>query len=132
MWVRTTLSVVFVMFIIAVSPLQAQYVEIYRLDNLAKDRAEQDVLSTVATHLAVPADTLKQQKAEYKISVGELYIAHQLAKQAKLDFKSIMDEFRGGKAWGVIAKERNINMDQVSKDARQLEDALKKTQRASK
>jgi hypothetical protein len=116
----------------AALPLSAQYVELYRLDNRIKEMPEQDALSTLATHLGVPLDTLKQEKAEYKSSVSELYAAHQFAKQAGSDVKTMMTEQRSGKSWGQLSKDKKIDMDKFSKDARQLEDALKKTPRASK
>jgi hypothetical protein len=107
-------------------------VEIYRLDNKVKDLPEQDVLNTLAAHLGVPVDTLKQQKAENKSGFGELYLANQFAKMTNTDYKAMMAESKAGKTWGVVAKERKIDMAQFSKDAKQLEEALKKTQRASR
>jgi hypothetical protein len=129
MQVRTAFVAALLILAFAVSPLSAQYVEMYRLDNRARDLPEQEALSALASHLGVPVDTLKQQKAEYKSSVGELYIANQFAKLTRSDFKNIMTEFKSGKSWGAVAKDRGIDMDQVSRDARQLEDALKKSQR---
>ena len=126
--VRTVLTATFLVLALAAAPLSAQYVEMYRLDNRVKELPEQDVLNTLATHLGVPVDTLKKDKAEYKSGIGELYTAHQFAKLTSTDFKSIMGEMKSGKTWGVIAKERKIDMDRFSKDARQLEEALKKTQ----
>jgi transcriptional regulator with XRE-family HTH domain len=131
--VRTVLSAMFlVLALAAAAPLSAQYVEMYRLDNRVKDLPEQDVLNTLATHLGVPVDTLKQEKVEYKSSVGELYTAHQFAKQTSSDFKSMMTELKSGKSWGELARDKKVDMDQFSKNARQLEDAIKKNQRASK
>jgi hypothetical protein len=104
----------------------------YRLDNRVKDLPEQDVLNTLSTHLGVPAETLKQEKAEYKSSIGELYAAHQFAKLTRSDVKTMMAERTAGKSWGVLAKEKKVDMDQFGKDARQLEEALKKTPRASR
>jgi hypothetical protein len=110
----------------------AQYVEIYRIDQLAKDLSEDQVLGAAATSLGVSRETLKQEKAQYKATSGELYIAHQMARAGKLDFKALMAEARAGKAWGVLAKEKNVDMDPVSKSVREFEDALKKVQRAGK
>lgn len=130
----TRVRIAALLLVLALSelPLTAQYVEMYRVDNRVKDLSEQDALNTLATHLGVPAETLKKEKAEYQSSIGQLYTAHQFAKQAGSDFKGVMTELRSGKSWGVIAKDRKIDMDKFSKDAKQLEEALKKTQRASK
>lgn len=130
--IQTVFATAILAFTFAATPLFAQYVEIYRLDNRIKELPEQDALNALSTHLGVPLDTLKQEKAEYQSSVGQLYAAHQFAKQTGSDFKSVMTELKSGKSWGEVAKTRNVDMDQFNKDARQLEDALKKTQRASK
>ena len=130
---RISVSAVLLTFMFAVSPLHAQYVEIYRLNNIAMTLPEQEVLGKLATHLGVSPEILKQQKDEYKVSVGELYIAHRLAKFANSDFKTVMNTFKSGTEWGVYAKEKKIKMDEISKDERQLESVLKKkTQSASK
>jgi hypothetical protein len=110
----------------------AQYVEIYRIDQLAKDLPEDQVLSAAATSLGVSAESLRQEKAQYKATCGELFVAHQIATASKGDFKALMTEARSGKTWGVLAKEKNIDMDTMSKRAREFEEALKKVQRASK
>jgi hypothetical protein len=130
--IQTVFATAILAFTFVATPLFAQYVEIYRLDNRIKELPEQDALNALSTHLGVPLDTLKQEKVEYKSSAGELYAAHQFARQTGSDFKSVMTELKSGKSWGQVAKTRNVDMDQFNKDARQLEDALKKTQRASK
>ena len=119
-------------FAFAATPLFAQYVEIYRVDNKVKELPEQDALNALSTHLGISLDTLKQQKAEYQWSVGQLYAAHQWAKQTGSEFKSLLTELKSGKSWGEVAKNNKVDMDQFSRDARQFEDALKKTQRASR
>ena len=129
---QAVLSAAIVSLTFAAVPLSAQYIEMYRVDNRVKELPEQNALNTLATHLGIPLDTLKQQKTEYKSSFGELYAAHQFAKQAGSDFKSVMTELKSGKSWGEVAKARKIDMDEFNKDARQLEEALKKTERAAR
>jgi hypothetical protein len=130
--VRKVFTATILVLALSAVPLSAQYVEMYRLDNRVKELPEQDVLNTLSTHLGVPVETLKQEKAQYKSSVGELYAAHQFAKWARSDVKTVMAERTSGKSWGVLAKEKKVDMDQFGKDARQLEEALKKTPRASR
>ena len=129
---RLALLAVFMILTFAVLPVSAQYVEMYRVDNLAKELSEADAISRLATHLSVPADTLRQEMKEYGITFGQLYWVNQLAKLSKSDTKSIMAEFRTGKPWSTLAKEKNIKMDDFRKDSRQLEDALKNAKRASR
>ena len=121
----------FVLFV-CVAAASAQYVEIYRIDQLAKDLPEDKVLSAAATTLGVPADSLKQEKSQYKATCGELFIAHKIATAGKSDFKALMTEARAGKTWGVLAKEKSVDMNTVAKSVRDLEDALKKVQPAAK
>jgi hypothetical protein len=129
---RWNLIVSLVVLFCFASVASAQYVEIYRIDQLAKGLSDDQVLAAAATSLGVASETLKQEKAQYKATSGELFIAHQIAKAGKLDFKALMTEARAGKTWGVLAKEKNVDMEPVSKSVREFEDALKKVQRAAK
>jgi hypothetical protein len=131
MSVRTTLPVLLLILTFAVSPLHAQYVEIYRLDNLAKGVPEQEAIGKLATYFAVSADSIKSEKAEYQASLGELYMAHEVAKLARSDAKTVMTE-KKVKGWGELIKEKNLKMDDIRKDSQRLEESLKKTQGANR
>jgi hypothetical protein len=131
MSVRTTLPVMLLILTFAVSPLHAQYVEIYRFDNLVKDMPEQDAIGKLATYFAVSADSIKSEKAEYQASLGELYMAHEIAKLARSDAKTIMTE-KKAKGWGPLIKEKNLTMNEIRKDQQRLEESFKKTQGASR
>jgi len=117
-----SIAVVFLVFGLSVA--HAQYIEIYKLDSLMKDIPESMALSSVASNLSVPADTLKQEKAEYKVTLGELYVAHQIAKLSNSDLKSVMTDSKS-KAWGEVAKARNIDMDQIKNSSKNLEKSLR-------
>src|SRR5262245_38132451 len=132
MSICTGLRIVAVMVVFMIAPLQAQYVEIFRLDAIAKELPEQEAVSKLATHLSIPAATLQQQKTELKVSIGELYMAHQLAKVMRADVKKVVSDLRSVKPWGTLAKENNLDLDAVRKDSRQLEETLKKSQRAAR
>jgi|SRR6476659_8450042 hypothetical protein len=111
---------------VGLSSAYAQYKEIYRLDTLIKEMPEPEVLNVLATHLGVPAETLKKEKVDNQLSFGELYMAHRIAKATNSDLKSVMPA-QTQKTWGVLAKEKGIDMDQISQDEKALEKALKKT-----
>jgi len=111
---------------VGLSSAYAQYKEIYRLDTLIKEMPEPEVLNVLATHLGVPAETLKKEKVDNQLSFGELYLAHRIAKATNSDLKSVMPA-QTQKTWGVLAKEKGIDMDQISQDEKALEKALKKT-----
>ncbi len=119
-------SILVLSFAFGLPLAQAQYVEIYRLDNLMKELPDSHVLSSLSSELGVPAETLKQEKTDYKITYGELYLAHQFAKATKADVKSMMPVAQA-KTWGTTAKDRKIDMDQIKENTRKFEKTLKRT-----
>jgi hypothetical protein len=110
---------------VGLSSAYGQYKEIYRLDALVKEMPEPAVLNVLSTHLGVPADTLKKEKADNQLSFGELYMAHRFAKATNSDLKSTLAVARTQKPWGEYAKEKNVDMDEIAKDEKTLEKALK-------
>lgn len=119
-------SILAVSFLFRLSLANAQYVEIYKLDNLMKEYPDSQVISSLSSELRVPADMLKQEKAEYNVTFGQLYLAHQFATISKSDVKSVMAEAKA-KSWGAIAKDRNIDMDVVRDEAKKLEKTLRQS-----
>src|SRR5262245_10521403 len=119
-------SIIVLAFAFGLPLAHAQYVEIYRLDNLMKEFPDSHVLSSLSSDLGVPAETLKQEKTDYKITFGELYLAHQFAKATKTDVKSMMAVAQA-KTWGTTAKDQKIDLDQIKENARKLEKTLKGT-----
>ena len=117
-------SILAVSFLFCLTVAHAQYVEIYRLDNLVKDLPDSQVISSLASDLSVPEDRLKQEKAEYKVTYGELYLGHRFARAANSDFKSLIADVRktGG---GTVAVDRKIDMDEIKESTKKLEKALK-------
>ena len=126
---RAKLCLFVFVVLLAGSPAFAQYIEIYRIDQVAKSVPEEQALQALAAELQLPHDILKQQKADNRLTVGELFIANSLAKAMKADFKAILGEYKAGKTWGVIAKEKKVDMGQIAKGSKDLEEALKKSQR---
>jgi hypothetical protein len=121
-------SMLLVSLLLPLAVAHAQYVEIYRLDNLMKDLPDAQVLSSLSTDLSLPPDTLKQEKAEYKISFGELYLAHKIAKATNSDLKSVIADSRT-KSWGSLAKDRKIDMDQIRDSTKKLEKVLRSSKK---
>jgi hypothetical protein len=72
----------------------------------------------------VPSDRLRQEKAEYKVTFGELYLAHQFAKAANLDFKTLITDVKKT-SWGMVAMDRKFDKDQIREMTKSLEKALK-------
>lgn len=124
---RIRILVTFVVLLaVGLPSAYAQYKEIYRLDNLTKGMPEPEVMNVLATHLGVPVDTLKKEKTDNQLSFGELYFAHRFAKATNSDLKSTLAE-RTQKTWGELAKQKKVDLDQISDDEKTLEKALKKT-----
>jgi hypothetical protein len=114
-----------------VVPAQAQYKEMSKLEALSKSMPEPDMLSGMATHFGISVDTLKQEKATNNLSFGQLYIAHAIAKASNSNVNSIITDSRS-KLWPEIAKEKNVDMKQLSRDAEELEKAIKEMQKGKK
>ena len=92
------------MLAFSVLPAQAQYSEIYLLDKAVNGLDEKVVLAQLSEKLSVPADTLAQQKVQYRLSFGQLYMAHALTKATNKDFDTMMSQFKSGKTWGPTRK----------------------------
>ena len=86
----------------SVLPAQAQYSEIYRLDRAVSGLDDKVVLAKLSEKLSIPADTLAQQKMQYSLSFGQLYIAHALANAANKSFDTMMSQIKSGKTWGPV------------------------------
>ncbi len=93
-------------------------------------------LTEVARKTGVPEKQLKEQKAKTKLNSGSLYIANTLAAKTGKSFDEIMAQKNSGKGWGQIAKENNVKLGPLMKDAKKLEKdqraALKKAGKAPK
>jgi hypothetical protein len=118
--------VALLMLAFSVLPAQAQYSEIYRLDKAVNGLDEKVVLAKLSETLSVPADTLRQQKTQYSLSFGQLYMAHALAKAANKDFDTVMSQIKSGKTWSMLVQENNLRMQPISVSVRDLEKTLKK------
>lgn len=121
-------SILAVSFLFCLTVAHAQYVEIYKLDNLVKDLSDSQVISSLASDLSVPEDRLKQEKAEYKVTYGELYLGHRFAKATNSDFKSLISDVRKT-SWGTVAMDRKIDMDEIKESTKKLEKALKSSKK---
>src|SRR5438093_9273735 len=126
MRVASSIMIALITLVFGVLPAQAQYAEIYRVDKAANGIPEQQAFDNLAAHLGVSADTLKQEKTTHNLSFGQLYMAHQLAKTANADLNTIVSELKPGKPWSTRAREKNVKIDKIAKDEREVEKLLKK------
>jgi len=103
---------------------QAQYKEMNKVETLARNNNEQQMLAGLSAHLGVPADTLKKEMTSNNLNFGQLYLAHAIAKAAKADVTSILSDSKT-KLWTTIAEERKVDMKQISADANEFEKTFK-------
>ena|SRR5437867_1010838 len=110
----------------SVLPAQAQYSEIYRLDKAVNGLDEKVVFAKLSEKLAIPADTLAQQKTQHNLSFGQLYMANALAKATNKDFDTLMSQIKSGKTWSLLVQDNNVRLQPIDGAVRDLEKMLKK------
>jgi hypothetical protein len=118
--------VALLMLAFSVLPAQAQYTEIYRLDKAVNGLDEKVVLAKLSEKLSIPADTLAQQKMQYSLTFGQLYMANALAKAANKDLDTMMSQIKAGKTWSQLVQENNVRLQPISGTVHDLEKMLKK------
>ena len=128
--VRLTL-IALLMLAFSVLPAQAQYSEIYRLDKAVNGLDEKVVLARLSEKLSIPAETLMQEKTQYGLSFGQLYMAQALAKATNKDFDTMMSQIKSGKTWGQVVQENNVRLQPITGTVRDLEKILKKERLSS-
>jgi hypothetical protein len=122
-FIRVTMFLLVVLMFGVISA-QAQYVEAHKIDTVSKDLPEAQVLTVLSEHLGVPSETLKKQKTDTGLPIGQLYIAHALAKASKSDVSQLLADNKT-KSWGEIAKAKNVKMKVLGDDVDKLEKDLK-------
>ena len=125
------LIVALLMLAFSVLPAQAQYTEIYRLDRAVNGLDEKVVLAKLSEKLSIPADTLAQQKMQYSLTFGQLYMANALAKAANKDLDTMMSQIKSGKTWSQLVQENNVRLQPISGTVHDLEKMLKKQRLSS-
>jgi hypothetical protein len=111
-------------FVAGVAPLQAQYVEASKIDTLAKNLSEAQALGVLSAHLGVPSETLKKEMSETGLPIGQLFIAHEVAKVSKTDVQELFAENKT-RPWSAIAKDKNVKMKDLDGDFEKVQKALK-------
>jgi hypothetical protein len=72
------------------------------------------VVGHISRELAIPVETLREQRKKTDLSWGELLLAHRLAREGKTDLDTVVTEFRGGKTWEDIARDHKVDLAQLS------------------
>jgi len=131
MKIRNVALVASLMVLVSVIPAHAQYKEMSHLDSLSRSMPEPDMFTGMSTHFGVSVDALKQEKSANELSFGQLYLAYAIAKASNSPVNSIVADSKS-KLWPEIAKEKNVDMKQLSRDAEELEKTIKDLQKGKK
>ena len=111
-------------FAVGVRPAMAQYKEMSKVEALAKNNNEDQLLAALSKHLGVPAATLKQEMSSNNLNFGQLYLAHAIAKAANTSVASVVSDSKT-KLWPAIAEERKVDLKQLASDESELERTFK-------
>ena len=68
------------------------------------------VVGHISRELGIGVDILRAQQAQTGLTWGEILIAHRLAREAKVGFEQIAGEYRSGKSWEDLARERAADL----------------------
>jgi len=92
-----------------------------RLDREAKHANENPrVFESLSKQLGVPVETLKAQRQNTKLGYGNLFIANALARDTGKTFDQVASEFKAGRGWAGVAKQRDTNLGKILHEMRRL------------
>lgn len=85
---------------------------------------ERVVVGHISRELGVPVATLRTQRAQTGLGWGEILIAHRLSRGTGLTFDQVVAEFRNGKSWGDIARDRKIDVGKLASEVQQSQQVI--------
>ncbi len=85
---------------------------------------ERIVVGYISRKLGVSVEALRAQRGQAGVGWGEVLIAGLLSKETKLTFDQVVAEFRSGKPWADIARNHRVDLDKLTKDVQQSEEAM--------
>jgi len=85
---------------------------------------ERVVLGHISRKLGVSAEVLRAQRARTGLDWGDLLIANLLSKTKEPTIDHVAAEFKGGTGWADIARQHNVNLDQLIGEVRQAQQAI--------
>lgn len=107
--------------------------QVTKIDQASKETGASEAdLEAVSKATNVPVEELERQQAKTKAGPGSLLIANSLAAKTGQSFDDIMAAKSSGKGWGQIAKENNVKLGPLMKEAKQVDRAQQKHASAKK
>jgi hypothetical protein len=85
----------------------------------------------LSKQVGVKVSVLEQQRVRSRLSYGEFYVAHVLAKESGRPFEVILAERRAKQGWGAIAKAHGVKLGPIVSAARKSSKGLKEGKVAS-
>jgi len=78
--------------------------------NAAEKANPKRMLSIVIINTNVAGETLKKQKSQTRLSLGEIYVAHSLALASRKSFDQIVASKASGNSWTKIAQTNKVSL----------------------
>jgi photosystem II stability/assembly factor-like uncharacterized protein len=78
--------------------------------NAAAKTNKARVMKIIIINTDVAASTLEQEKARTGLSLGEVYVAHSLARASQKTFSQIVAAKAGGQSWAKIAETHKVSL----------------------
>ena len=78
--------------------------------NAAARTNKQRILSIIVINTDVASATLEHEKAQYGLTLGDVYVAHSLALATGKKAGSIFALHKSGKTWAEIAKSHGVSL----------------------
>lgn len=102
------------------------------LDSLAKQKPEvQDrMVVRLNRQFDVPlASIAAQQKANPRVGVGGLLVAHHIARASKQPPETILADHKAGKTWGEIANDRKVSLVELNEKMHEAREVARSAER---
>jgi hypothetical protein len=95
--------------------------QVERIDKASKETGiAQPDLEAVSKATGVPVTELRRQQGKTQMGTGSLLIANSLATKTGKSFDEIMAAKASGKGWGDIAKDSDVKLGPLLKEAKQV------------
>ncbi len=86
---------------------------------------QQVVVQRLSQELGIPTKTLWDQRQRTGFGWGQILIANRIAQRTGMTFDQVVSEFRGGKGFGVIARERDLNVGKLVSEVKASDAAIR-------
>jgi len=96
-----------------------------KIDKDAQKFGDQAAFEALSERFNIPIATLQSQKQSSNLGFGQLFIANALAKASGKTFDQVVTEFKGGTGFGAMARESNLKLGRIIKEAKRADKEIK-------